>query len=318
MKRKLNIINKFRDSIFVEYLPMFFIVITIFVIFLIMDSKTNKQEETSSTLSCINSSMSILDKKEEYNNYQNSFEIYTDESIGFSFQYPSHMKIFSIISHTILSYREDDNNHGKIIVSIGLNDENMTAEEWLFSYNSGYLQSKDQYGDCYRALIDGQEAVYTDGGMWVVVNTPDNKYRLSIADLTIGNDNPPFMEIDMVIESLKFSSFVENKDNFLPVIKHETIELEGRVYNNMTYGRRVFKNLDENSDYKYFIVEPHDYTEDGADKYSPTTRSLRGDERVKTVGTIVDYCWWDEEKYNGCVPWIEAERMDRIDDENIE
>lgn len=104
----------------------------------------------------------------------------------------------------------------------------------------------------------------------------------------------------------------EISDDFLPVTKREIIEWEGRVHKYMTYGRRVFKNLDENSNYKYFIVEPHDYMEDGADKYSPVTRSLREDERVKIVGAIAHYCWWNEEEYDGCVPWVDAENMEVI------
>lgn len=114
---------------------------------------------------------------------------------------------------------------------------------------------------------------------------------------------------DDVVEVI---SEAENNDDFLPVAKREIIEWEGRTHLYMTYGRRVFKNLDESSNYKYFIVEPHDYTENGADKYSPTTRNLTGKERVKIVGTIANYCWWNEEGYDGCVPWVDAENMEVI------
>ena len=92
---------------------------------------------------------------------------------------------------------------------------------------------------------------------------------------------------------------------------HEEVILYGKVYSHMTYGRRVFENLDERSEYKYFIVEPHDYTKNGTDKYSPTTRSLTGNEMVKITGEIVDYCWWDNgvAGTEGCVPWVEANNM---------
>lgn len=78
----------------------------------------------------------------------------------------------------------------------------------------------------------------------------------------------------------------------------------------MTYGRAVFENLDERANFKYFIVEPHDYTEDGVDKYSPTIRNLKNDEVVMIKGSIYDDCWWNDgvkdTNYKGCVPWIES------------
>jgi hypothetical protein len=308
MKKLKDTINKFRSSIFVEYLPMFFIVVVLFVVVLItIKSDSNGKEITSDLPSCSTFPIPSIGITEEYEDYSKNFGTYTAENFGFSFKYPPHLETFSIVTHIILSYRDDEQDaYGKIIVSVGLNDENMTPEEWLLSPNSGYLQSKDRYGDCYRTTIDGQKAVYTDGGMWAVVNTLDNKYSLSIADLTTGKAQRPFTEMGIVIESLRFLS----SDDFLPIAERENVEWEGQVYSAMTYGRRVFKNLDEGSKYKYFIVEPHDYTENGGDKYSPTTRSLIGNERVKITGTIADFCWWDwgidNTDYKGCVPWIDA------------
>lgn len=207
MKIVSQIVKSFRQSIFAEYLPMFFILGAIFAVVFVMIDKREIQEKTTSILSCEKLSLPGVRVTEEPKNYGNDLETYIDDTIGFSFKYPPHLEVFSIITHTVLSYREDENDdHGKIVVSIGLNDENMTAEEWLLSYNSGYLQSKDQYGDCYKTLIGGQEAVSTDGGMWVVVNTPDGRYRLSIADLTTGKAHPLFAEMDVVTNSLKFLS----------------------------------------------------------------------------------------------------------------
>jgi len=136
--------------------------------------------------------------------YGKDFKTYTSRS-GFSFNYPPYLEVMDLLSHIVLKPVDEESDSGSIVISIGLNDENMTAEEWLLSPNSGYLQSKDLYGNYYKTTIDGQEAVYTDGGMWTVVDTPDNKYRLSIADLPSKSDNRLFTEMGIVIESLVFN-----------------------------------------------------------------------------------------------------------------
>lgn len=136
--------------------------------------------------------------------YGKDFKTYTS-SLGFSFSYPSHLKVTDLLSHIVLRPVNEESDNEYIVVSVGLNDENMTAEEWLLSPNSGYLQSKDNYGNYYKTTIDGQDAVYTDGGMWTVVNTPDNKYRLSIADVPSESNDRLFTEMGIVTESFVFN-----------------------------------------------------------------------------------------------------------------
>ncbi len=110
-----------------------------------------------------------------------------------------------ILSNIVLKQIDEEGDGGNIVISIGINDENMTAEEWLLSPNSGYLQSKDSYGDYYKTTIGGQDAVYTDGGMWMIVNTPDNRFRLSIADLPSKSNDRLFTEMGIVMESFVFN-----------------------------------------------------------------------------------------------------------------
>lgn len=141
---------------------------------------------------------------EANSDYGKDFKTYTSRS-GFSFSYPPYLEVMDLLSHIVLKPVDEESDSGSIVVSVGLNDENMTAEEWLLSPNSGYLQSKDLYGNYYKTTIDGQEAVYTDGGMWMVVDTPDNKYRLSIADLPSKSNDRLFTEMGIVIESLVFN-----------------------------------------------------------------------------------------------------------------
>jgi len=148
-----------------------------------------------------------------YENYIDDTETHISR-LGFSFRYPPHLYITEypdtdipqrlfIVPVAPESNAEED-AYG-LVISVGLNDEEMTAEEWLLSENSGYFQSIDEYGDYYKFSLDGQEAVYTDSGMWVVVNTPDNEYRLSIALLPDKkSEDLLFTEMGVVIDSLRF------------------------------------------------------------------------------------------------------------------
>ena len=133
--------------------------------------------------------------------YGADFKTYTSQ-VGFSFKYPPHFKVLDLLSHVVLKPVDEESSSRQIVISVGINDENMTAEEWFLSPDSGYLQSKDRYGDYYKTTIDGQDAVYIKGGMWTVVNTPDGKMRLSIATTEAGWDL--FSEMGIVIESLAF------------------------------------------------------------------------------------------------------------------
>ena len=138
---------------------------------------------------------------------------------GFSFKYPDHMYI--------MNGKIDENDNDRliirpkshltdinepltaIIISMGYNDENMTPVEWLQGPDSGYDPSENYY----RIEIDGQEGVETEGGMWTVVNTPDNKWRISIADLADKDANILFTEMGIIINTLKFDKQLNSSLN---------------------------------------------------------------------------------------------------------
>ncbi len=144
-----------------------------------------------------------------YENYTEDAKTYESRLGYYSFQYPPYLRILDMTDEfspeRVLAMPVDGSDPHGVVVSVGLNDEEMTAEEWLLSENSGYFQSIDEYGDYYKFSLDEQEAVYTDGGTWVVVNTPDNRYRLSIALVPGKNDNLLFTEMGIIIDSLRFS-----------------------------------------------------------------------------------------------------------------
>lgn len=127
--------------------------------------------------------------------------------LGFSFQYPEYMEVIPAFLpgdnyRLALAYKDDPaEEFGMIIISVALNDENMTPAEWLLGPTSSFDPSKDYY----ESEINGQKAVQTKGGMWNVVNTPNNVWRLSIADLTTEGKNPPFSEMGIVVNSFKFN-----------------------------------------------------------------------------------------------------------------
>ena len=153
--------------------------------------------------------------------YGKDFKMY-ESDLGFSFKYPPHLVVRTFPddpSHLYIvpSSRAKDSKEPltSIIISVSDPDPEETPEEWLLGPNSGYTESLDRYGNYYKTSIDGQNAVYTDGGMWVVVNTRNNKYRLSIADLTEKDTSPLFTEMGIVIESLTFKK--------IPVVSNEVV-----------------------------------------------------------------------------------------------
>lgn len=136
--------------------------------------------------------------------YGKNFKTF-ESNWGFSFKYPPQMEVISnpeMPNWVVVEYpQKNKDDMTAIVISVGENDENMTAEQWLLGPDSGF-KHEDKY---FKTTIDGQDAVYTDGGMWTVVNIPGNKYRLSIADLVRGNGDIPFTEMGIITESLKFN-----------------------------------------------------------------------------------------------------------------
>lgn len=167
--------------------------------------KNYEKTETDSVKSGDYVDIPSISTNEEYENYEKTFKTYKSD-LGFSFKYPPHLKVtvtpdMPDSNWVVLeSSNSTEENKSAIIVSIGLNDEKMTPEEWLLGSTSGFKHS-DKY---FKTKIDGQDAVYTDGGMWTIVNTLDNKYRLSIADLTTGKADILFTEMGIVVETLSF------------------------------------------------------------------------------------------------------------------
>ena len=129
-----------------------------------------------------------------------------ESKLGFSFQYPPYLFVGedneALIPERLYILpisRNNDDIYG-IIISVSENDEGITPLEWLSGSKSGADLSKG-----YKILdIDGQEAVVIDDGTWVVVNTTDNKYRLSIALLPGRNETLLLTEMGIIIDSLRF------------------------------------------------------------------------------------------------------------------
>lgn len=210
MKKINDSIKWFRSSILGEYTVLLLVVVglggSFYLATQFVSDKAEVREEKSQSGDYV--SIPSIGISEEYAEYAKTFQIYKSD-FGFSFKYPPHLEVFEFCDNTCwvaLSVKNESerDDSSKIIVSVAENDEQMSAEEWLLGPSSGYSQSIDEYGNYYKTHMDGQEAVYTDGGMWTIVNTPDNKYRLSIADLSPGNASPLFSEMGIVVESLSF------------------------------------------------------------------------------------------------------------------
>lgn len=140
--------------------------------------------------------------------YGKDFKTYKSK-LGYSFQYPDYMFITEdpepniperilVLSSTI----NKDDMFG-VVISVMENSEGEDPEHWIKVSYSGEDLSKDYDYNVFD--IDGQKAISTDGGTWVVVNTPNNKYRLSVA-LLYGKGNVPlFTEIGIIVSSLIFA-----------------------------------------------------------------------------------------------------------------
>ncbi len=126
--------------------------------------------------------------------------------LTFSFKYPTNTRVLTFedseegTSWVVIENKEDENS--KIIISIADNSEGITAEEWFLGPNSGFDPNEDIF---FRTQIDGQPAVFTDSGTWVVVNTPDGKHRLSIAEMTVEDAKVMYKEMGIILGTLKFN-----------------------------------------------------------------------------------------------------------------
>jgi len=141
--------------------------------------------------------------------YGKDFKTYKSK-LGFSFKYPDYLEVIDTFDGGTYRYllipkeiKEDKSLPiTSIIISVADNSENLKPEEWFLKQIEGYpVEERRNY---YKTTIDGNDAVYTNGGMWTVLNTPDDKYRLSIADYSEPEANELFTEMGIVMESLTF------------------------------------------------------------------------------------------------------------------
>lgn len=139
-------------------------------------------------------------------NYPKSYS----SQIGFSFQYASSLFVetydgeenWIVIAPKSMRVNEDEPMTA-IVISWANDNPKMSAEEWLNGPNSGYRASRD--GKYTYRQIGGQNAVMTDTD-WVVVKTPDNKTRISIAYLVQVEEGakPLHAELQKILDTFSF------------------------------------------------------------------------------------------------------------------
>lgn len=144
---------------------------------------------------------------EEYEKYAKTFKTYTSK-LGYSFQYPPHLFITEN-SETgspervfVLSSESTKDDIFGVVVSVSENRDNLSPEEWARGPYSGADLSKGYNIED----VAGQKAISLDNGTWVVVNTPNSKYRLSIALLPgkLEAGGLLFTEMGIILETLRF------------------------------------------------------------------------------------------------------------------
>lgn len=131
--------------------------------------------------------------------------------LGFSFYYPNDMYVQNGSdgpddNYRLLvipnSYKDDENQDlTAIVISASLNKPLQTPLEWLKGPDSGADMSKG-----YSKIdVGGQEAISMNGRNWVTVDTPDNKYQISIATLPSINPNQSLVDaMKSIVESMVF------------------------------------------------------------------------------------------------------------------
>jgi len=129
-----------------------------------------------------------------------------NSDLGFSFQYPDYMYVTNVVDSNRIAILPNSHKTNKdepltaVIISAGENPQE-TPFEWMLGGTSSYDISQGYE----KVTIDGEKAIAVENGTWIVVNTPDNKWRLSIA-LMADKDNgkPLYDEQTIIINTLKF------------------------------------------------------------------------------------------------------------------
>jgi len=102
-----------------------------------------------------------------------------------------------------------------ISITVEENSNLLTPFEWLKQEAIGSSRAKPfdavdimkEYLDDYQIeTIDGQQAIFIDGGLWVVVNTPNQKWRISISPLLDERSGASalFRETEIIVNSFSF------------------------------------------------------------------------------------------------------------------
>jgi len=127
--------------------------------------------------------------------------------LGFSFDYPKDFRVVNDSEESRLfifpnSYNpESDDEITAVVISSSPNNPPITPMEWLESSYSGADLSKGYN----KVNIDGQEAISLENNMWVVVNTPDDKYQISIAPLPFKNPNESLQKaLSQIVSTMSF------------------------------------------------------------------------------------------------------------------
>ena len=142
---------------------------------------------------------------------------------GFSFKYSADFYVGDDTNNTdggwiyVLPIAYKNNPNGDtpaIVISPRQNNPSQTALDWLRDPNAGGYDISQGYK---TVQVGGQAAISVENGDWVVVNTPDNTERISIAILSPSatSTSPASLtalrkEMNVVQNTLTFGNFGNN------------------------------------------------------------------------------------------------------------
>lgn len=130
-------------------------------------------------------------------------QTYVSDKYGFSFKYSQNFKVEEVgldeDGWIVVEPVSATGTQQAIIISTRLNDPPISAVDWLNGPDSGYDASQ---GHLAR-YIGGQPAVSVEESSWVVVNSPDDEERVSIA--LLGKDGPIPLQSEMETILVSFS-----------------------------------------------------------------------------------------------------------------
>jgi hypothetical protein len=148
---------------------------------------------------------------------QTTTDLQTYTASGFSFKYSANDFYVSddtadgwIVVMPVALRNNPNGNVEGIVISPRQNNPSETALDWLKDPNAGGYDISQGYN---TVPVAGQQAISVENGDWVVVNTPDNSQRLSIAILQSSATSTSLSalttlqyEMALVLNSLSFGS----------------------------------------------------------------------------------------------------------------